>query len=182
MTWMVVHDPIGKHPIGTVLAVEHMRATAEFARGVVALPIDRDMLGSPNPVVGYFRRDWGFGVPFNAPGTSRGCPMLLMALPSRYFLHWAARIVPVERSTPVGGQIRLVASTALQLGIGGGISHDDLPKLNELGPPDDQGGWVIRGRNRISIGQEGFIAFDLYGPVQNARVLWSAVTQSERPE
>jgi len=101
---------------------------------------------------------------------------LLYVVPEYDRLSWAARLVPVGDEEPIGS-IRLVADSAQAGTIRAGLAPEgpavDVGLLGEL----VDGGWVVRGSARLSVGVEGFLGLCLYGQLRGCAVEWLAVSQ-----
>jgi hypothetical protein len=182
---VVIWDPSGKFAEGTFLEGLRQMPVIE-GRGAVLLPCDVDLF-QRSGVGGYFMRRWGMGWAYQGHVASRGCPMVLHVMPDRPFIHWAARLIPATRTMPEGevpetdfhGHLRLTSDSSQPSALSGGLSADsDTIDLSKLGPADPQGGWIIRGRSRLSVVERGFFSFSLYGLAKGLKVLWSAVSQS----
>jgi hypothetical protein len=92
-------------------------------------------------------------------------------------MHWAARVVPVERR--ISGALRLASDTTQLHSLAVGIAPTSSPViLDELGAPDAQGGWTIYGTAKATIPGDAYIAVQLYGMITGARVAWFAISQS----
>lgn len=178
---IVVWDPSAELAEGLVFGGP--KATMGLhSRGLVSLPVDPDLMGN-HALGGYFRRSWGAGWAFDRMAATRGCPMMLLVVPDRQYIHWIARVQPVREGEALQGTIRLTTSTAQIGAMSGGLAAEVLPaELGKLGDCDDHGGWIIGGRNRVNVVQEGFIALNLYGASLNARIMWSAVSLSAQGE
>lgn len=176
-TQIVVHDPRGRFAIGTIL--EDASAQKEAAEGLILLPCDPELIygQSASAAGGYVVRHWGLGVLYDGMRATRACPMLLHVFPGREWIHWAAMVKP---DGDMRGNLTLVTNTAAIASMKGGLAQVDRPPaLESLELLDGQE--VIRGRCRIQVGAEGYLAMNLYGALTGTRVMWSAATQSRQP-
>lgn len=176
MNRIVVWDPSGEHPDGTVISGVQ-RVTQLEARGVASLPVDPDR--AHGSVHGYFRRGWGRGWKYSRMVGERGCPMLLFIQPDRLHIYWTARLIPTGDEPK--GILRLTTDTSRQTAFAGGLSAVDarVVSVDQLGEVDRHGGWTVRGRTKLSVAAEGYLALNLYGVGQDFAVLMSAVSQSD---
>jgi hypothetical protein len=175
---IVVWDPKGELLEGQVIE-DGLATEALVGRGVVMLPADADLLKVPKiPTAGYYRRGWGSGWLFDGLVGSRGCPMLLFAMSDRMYLHWVVRIAQLEPQ----GSIRLTTDTGQPTAMSGGLRADgQAVNLAELGEPDADGGWTVRGRSMLNCSGDGYLGLSIYAVARKCLVLWSAVSQSRDP-
>jgi len=175
MHQIVVEDPTGELPLGTV--VDGPMRNTRAARSAVLMPVDPDRVAGD--VTGYFLRHWGEGWLFDRGAGERGCPMLLHVEPDAKHVYWAARVAPAPNVTRPRGKLKLVTDSGRQQrAMAGGLSAvKRVEAVEALGPPDAQGGWVIMGRSDLAVSMSGMIALSLYGVCKGLLVQWSAVTQ-----
>lgn len=146
----------------------------------VALPVDRELLRSGNPVAGYYRRTWGRGERYGRDA-GRGCPMLLWAHPDYRFLHWAARVRSEVRPA---GKLRLAVMPVPGAFVGGLSATAEAYELGALAerPEVPGGGWLVGGVAGVTVEAEGYLSLCLLGVGADGIVVeWSAVTQASRP-
>lgn len=175
---IVVWDPTGELREGSIVSGAKGLGVLH-GRGVETLPAEPDLI-SQHAIGGYFRRAWGDGWVFDKVAATRGCPMILRAVPDRIFLHWVARVEPIRAGEAMSGTLRLTTATNLIGTATGGLMVDSHP--DPLGELDERGGRTIRGRSRINVTEAGYVGLTLYGAVNNASVAWSAVSQSSQQE
>ncbi len=154
--------------------VEQQVAEAIERRGGITLPINPDSI-SANAVSGYFTRSWGAGWPMSEAPVPLA-PMIVFASTEPSEVHWAARVMPNDkRGGPLVGSLRLVADSSQRYGMSGGLSESEAAKIDCVSS-GAQGGFILRGRGRFRVQQEGYYGFVLYGACSNARLVWSAMT------
>lgn len=176
-TKILVWDPIGEFVEGDLFDGEQRIAAIE-RRGGVFLPYEREIGSQNNAVAGYYRRTWGSGVVFDRMIGRKACPMVLYVTQGASFIHWAARVMPIDHSDVVRGLFRCVSDTG-QIGtLGGGMNAvDNAIEISEL-PIDKFGGWTIRGTNRLNCSLTGYLGVAIHARAFGARVVWSAITQA----
>lgn len=180
MQKIVIWDPSGKLPEGAFVAGERSMSLLDATEGVVALPVDPDLIDA-NAVGGWFKRAWGTGWRFERMVGQRGCPMMIRVKPVEpLYLYWVARVMHDERQNVVPHGILRLTADGTQGGISGGISGPGYD-LQNLGKPDRWGGWTIGGRSQFSTTTEGFLGMSLYGAAQGIAVPWTAVSLSRYP-
>lgn len=189
---IVVWDPKGEWWQGGV--VDPARARALAAEGVVMLPVRRQLLESNGALGGFFFRAWGSGWPLQ-PGPYRMvCPLALRVravetaqVDPPTTLSWVARLVPGddvelhEDGRYVGqGIVRLAFDSAQPGAFGGGVSPTDKSAVDvaQLGKPDANGGWTIRGEALLTPVSDMTVGLGLYCSAPGLRVAWAAVSQS----
>lgn len=177
MERIVVWDPRGRIPEGSVVRVSAQQALDELA-GVASLPVEQRLL-ELGPIAGYYRRSWGKGERFERMAARRACPMAIHAVPGYPYLHWAARVVPAGGAP--GGSLRLVPAPSALATMTGGLSAVAEPvTLSELGEPDAWGGWTVSRAVELACSSEGLMCVALQGAAERCVVLWSAVSLSAR--
>ena len=188
-SWVVVGDPTGSTPEGTVLAGDDQgkAIVALERRGVTLLPIDEALLGL-GAVGGWFKRSYGRGVALEGMRGTRVCPLVLAVEPQVEFVHLAVRLVPslvkvgAEQPAP-RGQVRLVSDpSGASTGMSGGLSalalDNQAAHTDDLGPPDKAGGWTLKRSYRLSCSMRGLLMMNLYGVASGVAVAWAAVSQA----
>jgi len=170
---VVVHDPLGETPEG--LIAEGNQARVLKSRGVILMPTHADLMVRSG-VGGYIKRSFGKGVAFDI-GNRRGCKTALYVHPGYRYIKWNARIIPEPRADVPSGEIRLSADTTQQNHMASGLSSSrTAAKLD--GPPDKYGGWTVGGECEYTPVMAGLLGLCLYGTLDQARVMWLAVSQS----
>jgi hypothetical protein len=188
---IVVEDPSGEWWEGGLVA-EPLQAKALRARGVCLLPVSARLL-QVSAAAGFYKRAWGAGVLVPQQGARQFCPMSIYALHDHHYLHWAARIVPahsseaekgVDGSPAMRGCIRFVQDMTQQGCLAAAIegAERDRVDVDQLGAPDAEGGWTVRGSARVRQMIDGHVAASLHGTAGGLRVLWAAMTQTSGPE
>jgi len=173
---IVVHDPDGTYPAGTLLDGKTGAVAAKHK--VVVLPADPNRINTA--FGGFFYRPWGWGWQFDRMIASRGCPMLVGTDPAYTWMYWAAACVPIRKGEPMHGQIRLTTDGSAGA-ISGGLALDQLPpkfELIEYPIGAEHHGFIISGRCQMSVSMAGQIGLSLWGVARNVGVLWSAVSIS----
>jgi hypothetical protein len=169
--FVVVHDPTGSHPIGDVIADDKLVVARR--RKVVLLPADDRMFYSATP--GFCYRPWGNGWNYDAMQGERGCPMMLSVGPHHPWIYWSALVLPIRKSEPLHGMLRVVGNSAAG-GMSLGMTQDQIiQKLQEYNV-GEQSGVVVSGRNNLSVTQDGMLSLSIHGVCRNTRVMWSAVS------
>jgi hypothetical protein len=179
-----VWDPSGEIIDGTLF--DPQTASQKAAHGVVMLSTDvgvhRDHAHGA-----FAKRSWGTGLPADdLPGMRYFAPIALYGEPNHTKLSWAARIRPVAASDVSGALIGINGQCSLHplAGQRGGMqlayAVNEMPlALTALGPPDEHGGWTLKGTANVTIAGPGFYAFALAGTVMGVRVMWVATTFSK---
>jgi hypothetical protein len=171
--YVTVWDPTNVSPVGDVIDGQQAIATAKQRRHVVLLPTDPSVYYSATP--GFVYRPWGNGWEYDQVNPTRGCPMMIAATPELTWVYWAILALPIRKSEPMHGNLRLIANGASG-GIGVGLSQDvRLRSLQayEVGP---RGGVVAIGRCAVGVVSPGNLGLSVHGVGSNVRVLWSAVS------
>lgn len=172
---IVVFDPVGKEHEGEILSGNAISVAQ--ARGVVLLPLELDALRRGG-ASGWVKRSYGEGWRYDPVMAARGCPLILFAEAAYPNLEWVARL-QAELEGGRCGSLRLATDTAQAGGGAAGLSPEAGPvQVQKLGDPDETGGWFIRGRARVMLPSDMFLALQLYGQVGGARVRWFAVSQT----
>lgn len=175
------HDGRGEYWEGGVVDAARMKALA--GRGVILLPVAPDLFRA-SAVGGYMRRGWGSGWPMPKTSPQSFCPLMQYVTPECKSIFWAARIVRDSRSkeTP-RGLLRLVSDSIQVHAVSAGYSPDPtlaVARFEDLGEPDALGGWVVRGRGKVSPTTSGHLGLALYGfaTSEGLRVAWAAVSSA----
>lgn len=172
--FVVIHDPAGKEPEGRIIT-GNAYAVAK-SKGVVMLPVEPALIHR-SAFAGWAKRCYGDGIEFAGTHASRGCSLAMHAHPDFPTMHWAARVVPVERR--ISGSLRLASDTTQLHSLAVGIAPISPPVvLDETSEPDEHGGWTIFGTAKATIPGDAYIAVQLYGMLTGARVAWFAISQS----
>ena len=173
--YVVVDDPRGDFPNGALIGTTEKGVITRH--GGRALPCRPDLL-KKNGASGFFRRDWGTGwiLPSTIPEII--CPTVLYAATDSERVHWAARLAPLG-TQPVRGGVHLKGDSSQRGPMLAPIHREDLPcpPFQELGHPDDRGGWTIGGEVSMRVSQEGFFGLGLYA-FGHGRILWLALSQT----
>lgn len=174
MQRIVINDPINDHKQGEIIEGENEIARL-MRRRVAMLPIESGTL--VHPMAGYVARSWGKGIDLDRNAGTRAAPVVLFVDPKLPFIYWCARVVPIRNDEQARGSLRLVTDGNTGHTLSGGLSSDVVPSFGEK---DEGGGWTLYGRGKLSIGMDGWLGLSLYGTLRNARILWSAVSQSSQ--
>jgi hypothetical protein len=177
MNRIIIHDPKFRYPIGDLLDGEKALAKLH-GNGGVTLPVEPRLLGR-NGVSGYFRRDWGSGVRYENLVGTRGCPMVIYAMPDFPRIYWAIRAMPIPGAVESRGTFRLATHSGQYGTITGGLSADGASAEFADQELDKDGGVTILGKAKLNCTMEGYLGLCVYGCAVGIRVLWSAVTQTE---
>ena len=180
---IVVEDPSGERLEGEI--VNHQRSEQLATRGVTCLPVCPDLFDQSG-VGGYMRRAWGPGWPLHAPSPRMNAPMTIFCTSRHTLLHWCARLTATDacaRAAAAGmlptGQLRIATDPSQHLAHLSKLSPLAGPiEAGRLGPPDERGGWVVRGKTGLSVADEGHYGFAIYGHAPGLLVTWSAVSCS----
>jgi len=180
-THIVIDDPTGKFWEGAL--VDRSRANVLRAAGVALLPVD-PRLFTACAIGGFHKRAWGAGFPLDAHIPRMNAPLTMFLASRLTKIHWCARLIrdtryPADLS-PVGTLRLTIDSGQSWANAGCALSSlkQNTVNLAELGPPDEEGGWVISGESMISVPREGFAGFALYGSAPGLAVVWAAITQT----
>lgn len=179
--FIVVYDPEGEFWTGGV--VDANRARQLEAEGIVLLPVAPKLFVSG--VGGFHHRAWGAGYPLDFRVPRMVCPLTMYCVKELHAAHWAARLVVDESILPqvADGSIRLEGMLRFAADSGQAGTHQAAysPEtkpilLAELGAPDEDGGWTVRGHGNVTIPLEGHYGYALYGMAPGVRVVWAACT------
>lgn len=169
MEFYVLNDPSGDYPPGTRLQDAEARTAANH--DVAVIPIDPDIYQVRSAVSGFFRVDFGKGVPL--PMNSGPFAHLTLSLaPQSGYLHWRA-CVQLGVPTDPFGEVRLVPDSS-QYGTTVGIQSDPVRLENFHGWKDP---FIIGGTCALSSPPSGLVGFALWG-VGDARLYWAAISQT----
>lgn len=175
-----VYDPSRAVPNGTLL-LDQLNAEKVARKGCLLLPVDDDLVPqmSGKAMGGFVIREWGKdGWLYQRRSGERGCPMLIQAVPERTWLYWAAQVVSPTGSRP--DTLRLSGDPAQGSGFfAAGASPVGVETWSELGHfsrGSNAKSWMLEGRCRLSVTENGIFAFCLYGVAKDARVIWSAAS------
>jgi hypothetical protein len=168
-TMIVAWDPRGEVRRGTEMS-EPLAARKLTDEGAVLLPANPPI--PPSACGGFVANDWGRGWEFDRNAGERGCPMLLEVRPELSWVYWAALVEPIREGEPIVGKLRLTTDSSVGRAMSGGMSSDGRPFV-ELGRAE-----VVGGRTHFSSNERGLLAICLYATAMNARVVWSAASQS----
>lgn len=185
MDYVVIEDPEGRYYEGSL--VEQSRAAQLTARGVAVLPLSGALM-KISGAGGYVKRAWGAGWPLDTLHPVMAAQVLLYVDPTCSRVHWLARLVPSEASeqrakegVPPQGSLRIAADSsqrspnAARL-----VPQDPTLDASRLGRPDARGGWTVGGKAALSCPVPGPAGFALYGHAPGLRVLWAAVSSTEK--
>jgi hypothetical protein len=191
---VVVWDPLGEYWEGALVPeVEMARHLAK--RGACLMPCVAAALRLAADA-GFFKRAWGKGWALPTGGHQAVCPLSIYALHDMHYLHWAARLVPTAdvpqaldgKLDPVRGMLRLVPDGTQRGGFQASLegAERDRVDLEQLGQPDEWGGWTVAGSARIHQPIDAKASVSLHGAAMGARpqlrVVWAALTQTTNPE
>lgn len=176
---VVVDDPMGEYWEGSL--IEEKRAEMLKARGLIALPVDPELIRISG-VGGFYKRSYGSGWPLSNAAPTGNCPVTLYTTRNHHRLGWAARLV-LDPSAPQKnhvGLLRLTSDTAQATAMQGGFVGNDprdknLIDVSKLGSADAEGGWTVTGTGTIRSTGEGYLALTLYGTAPGLAVEWLAV-------
>jgi hypothetical protein len=178
---IVVWDPSQKVREGSILPGEGMAAELQRA-GVITLPCEQELF-ERSPVAGFFSKHWGPGWPYAGRRATRGCGMLLYVAMQAQWIHWVARLAPINsnpaQAEELEGMLRLTNLGGQAGASSGGISAVseavDLTQLAQQ-PRNASGEWVVRGQARVQLNADGFMALCLQGACAGVKILQSAVS------
>lgn len=169
MDFYVLSDPEGKCLTGTLLNGPAARQASQ--RGVALIPVDKDIYQVRSAIAGFFRADYGDGLPL--PVFASPIAHLTLALdPRPCQIHWRACVKLVEPRDP-SGSLRLTADSS-QYGTSVGIQSDavDLAAYRGIERP-----FVVGGSSTLPNPPAGIVGFALWG-LGLAKLLWVAVSQT----
>jgi|HubBroStandDraft_3_1064219.scaffolds.fasta_scaffold00080_8 hypothetical protein len=180
--WIVVEDrrqgPDRLGPGEVVTTATYRKLCVN--RGLHFLPCVADLVNA-GAFSGYFRREYGTGVPMPEALPASVCRMAvqLNSVPSD--LNWMARVTTIlgghEGFT---GRLSIVGDTSQAI-MGAPLSTTSESTFNFAKLTEDEyedGGWVIGGTAKTSPQSAGVFGLALYGAARGFRVEWVAVTQS----
>jgi hypothetical protein len=178
--WVVVDDPDGEWRDGSLVKLQGARVL--FARGIVLLPVDTNLLRQSG-VGGYAKRAFGSGVPLDFAQPRLSCPISVFATPLHRSLRWAIQLVAgkeiegrIERGEPFTGSISLSGDSSQRGSHHAGVRQTNpILQAADLGAPKD-GGWVVTGFADVSLAAEGVHGFAIYGNMPGVRVAWVAAS------
>jgi hypothetical protein len=179
--WIVVEDPEGHYFEGSL--VDAGKAQQLERRGVALLPVNPELFRQSG-AGGYFKRAWGSGWPLDALHPKIHAPVVLFCDPDHVVLHWMARLTATPEFLNAGGswtgQLQIAVDTSQRTPFHAGLTDTGTAvSAKDLGTPDRDGGWTVRGRGTISCRTEGHHGFALYGYAPGLRVLWVAVSVTQ---
>jgi len=183
-THVVVDDPEGIYYVGSL--VDASRARQLSTRGVTVLPFAAPMM-KLSGAGGYVLRSWGAGWPLDDLHPAMTSQLLLYVDPSCRVLHWRARVSPAENApwltdgTVPQGSLRIAADSSQRAPNAARLVPQDSPvDVSRLGRPDSRGGWIVGGKASVACGVAGHLGLAIYGGAPGMRLLWAAVSTTER--
>jgi len=179
---VVIEDPEGRYYEGSI--VDPARARQLSARGACVLPFAGPLM-KLSGAGGWVKRAWGAGWPLDTPHPAMTSQVLLYVEPTCRVVHWAARVVPHEEwreGDPMPqGSLRLAADSSQRVPNATRVVPLDNPvDVSKLGKPDARGGWTVRGKASVACGLAGHYGFAVWGNAPSMRVLWAALSTTER--
>lgn len=177
--YIVVDDPRGEWNEGSL--VEESRARVLTSEGVALLPVDSQLFRYSG-VGGYARRAWGSGISLSNQHPRLLVPMTLFVDQTVRNLNWLVRLIPDAEMPGIrrfNGILRLMQdSSQAHSAVGGLGAATQSFDLSEIGAPDAQGGWTLRGTYDLAPHAAGHMGIALYGTAPGLRVVWSAISAS----
>lgn len=179
-SWLVVEDLAGQYWPGAVVDV--LKANTLRTRGVSMLPVAPRMFRLSG-VGGYAKREWGAGWPMDEHVPRLHAPITVYCKEDLGNLHWLARLAPAGGAPKqLDGSLILVSDAQQPNPLRLGITPDEREPRVEgraLGKLDDRGGWIVGGKARCRVPQDGHYGLGLHGAIAGLRVVWLAVSQAE---
>lgn len=188
---VVVWDPSGEYWEGGL--VDDEAANVLRTRRVAVLPIEPSLIRRSG-ASGFFKRAWGAGWPIGFTVPTMCCPMVLHCsnADNLQTIHWCARLVPeneqalqsltdrLKEGGKLNGMLRLAGDSGQPGATSGGFSATAQAsvKVEQLGMPDEDGGWTVGGQAKINMPGTGHLGLGLWGSVPGLAVAWAAVSQS----
>jgi hypothetical protein len=172
---IVVWDPHGSLLRGQVVQDGDNARRAELMRGLVTLPYEPSLreLGG---VGGFADRAFGDGELFDRMQPRVGCGLIVAASQDSTRLQWVARLSlwgerPLGRMQLAGLPSVLGPVACMPVPLEGPVELEQ-----RLGPPDEWGGWTVRGLAALACPTAGYLSVGLQATAQHLRVLWFAAS------
>lgn len=179
---VIVWDGTNQERVGMLVLPSQGLHAEETQHRIVTLPSDARMF-TASALGGFFLRHWGVGLRFTEMRPQRACPLVLHVTQDIPFIHWVARIEPVEKGKELRGTLNVVQNGDPIIPMVGQLSATDRPtNLAQLGEPDAKGGWFVRGRLNLRTMQDGLCPLIFQAVADNLCIRWAAVTQSRGTE
>jgi hypothetical protein len=173
VSYIVVEDLNGLWQPGQVLSDAK---SAGLPSNMCALPVDERMLNMGG-VAGYFKRDYGEGVPMVGMHTQLARMALFLMPGEDAVLHYAARVDLLPHAAGRTGALRFATDTGQGIpscGVSGAAPFN----LSKLTDATYARGWVVRGTARARATVQGVFGFALHAQGVGFRLMWVALTQA----